>query len=114
MDVGARELVFLVGVGLLAGGLAAILATRLARLVAVKLENVPYRALCGSVLVLVSGLVFLYSGPVGLLVFGTSTAIGMLPAYVPVKRTHCMGVIMLPCILYFAGAKSGVLSALGL
>jgi putative membrane protein len=114
MDVGARELVFLVGVGLLAGGLAAILATRLARLAAVKLENVPYRALCGSVLVLVSGLVFMYSGPVGLLVFGTSTAVGMLPAYVRVKRTHCMGVIMLPCILYFAGAKSGVLSALGL
>jgi putative membrane protein len=78
------------------------------------MESVPYRGLCTLVLCLVTGLVFVYSGVVGLLVFATATAIGMLPGFVGVKRTHCMGVIMVPCILYFAGAKGAVLRWLGL
>jgi putative membrane protein len=74
---------------------------------------VPYRGLCAVVLILVTGMVMYFSGVAGLLVFGTATAIGMLPALAHVKRTHCMGVIMLPCILYFAGVKDGVMVALG-
>ncbi len=114
IDVDLRELLFLVGVALMVGGMAAVLTLRLARVIAVRIENVPYRVLCSAVLCLVTALVFFYSGPLGLLVFGTATAIGMLPGFVHVKRTHCMGVIMVPCILYFAGLKGSVLRAFGL
>jgi len=114
MEVGPSELMFLIGVALLAGGIATVLALRLAKLFAAKIEGIPYRGLCVGVLALVTGLVFFYSGLMGLLIFATATAIGMLPGFVRVKRTHCMGVIMLPCILYFAGAKGGVLRMLGL
>jgi putative membrane protein len=112
--VEATELVFLVGVALLAGGAATVLAMRLAKLAAKRMDVVPYRGLCATVLVLITGMVVYFSGPMGLLVFATATAIGILPALVHVKRTHCMGVIMVPCILYFAGMKGGVLAALGL
>ncbi len=114
MEVGATELVFLVGVALLAGGIATLLHLRLGRLAARHMNRLPYRAMCAAVLVLIIGLTVYYSGLVGLPIFATATVIGLLPAVMNVKRTHCMGVIMLPCILYFAGAKDVVLAALGL
>lgn len=114
MEVGASELIFLVGIALLAGGIAAMLQLKLGRMAARHIDRLPYRALCAAVLLLIAGLTVYYSGLPGLPVFATATAIGLLPAVTKVKRTHCMGVIMLPCILYFAGAKDGVLSALEL
>jgi putative membrane protein len=114
MEVGCTELVFLVGVALLAGGIAAVLELKLGKLAAKHIEKVPYRALCIAVLVFIVALTVYYSGLAGLLVLATATAIGSLPAVTGVKRTHAMGVIMLPCILYFAGLNGSVLSALGL
>ncbi|MDI6884495.1 MAG: tripartite tricarboxylate transporter permease [Hadesarchaea archaeon] len=114
MEVGAAELIFLVGIALIAGGIAAVLGLKLGKLVARHMDQVPYRALCAAVLVLIVGLTIFYSGLAGLPVLITATAIGLLPAVTNVKRTHCMGVIILPCILYFAGLKGGVLAAMGL
>lgn len=114
MEIGATELVFLIGTALFAGGIAAMLKLKLGKLAAKHMGRIPYRVLCAGVLVLIAGLTVYYSGFTGLPVFATATAIGLLPAVTKVKRTHCMGVIMLPCILYFAGMKDGVLAALGL
>ena len=114
MGIGCTELVFLVGVALLAGGIAAVLELKLGKLAAKHIEKMPYRAICIAVLVFIVALTIYYSGLAGLLVLATATAIGLLPAVMKVKRTHCMGVIMLPCILYFAGVKNGMLAVLGL
>ena len=114
MEIGPRELLFLLGVALFVGGIAVILHMKLGCLAARNIGHLPYRATCIAVIASIAGLSFYYSGLIGLLILATSTAIGILPAVVNVKRTHCMGVLMLPCILYFAGLKSGVLSALGL
>jgi putative membrane protein len=70
--------------------------------------------MCLAVIAGMVGLTFHYTGLIGLLVLATATAIGLLPAAVGVRRTHCMGVIMVPCILYFAGLKDAVLAGLGL
>jgi putative membrane protein len=114
MEVGVGELVFMIGVALFAGGLAAIMTIRLGKLAARHISKLPYRLMCAAVICLISGFSFYFCGWMGLLVLATATAIGVLPAVVQVKRTHAMGCIMLPCILYFAGLKGGVLSALGL
>ena len=113
-EVGLGELTFLLSVTLVAGGMAAILHLRLGRLAAHHISNLPYHAMCWVVIVGIAGLTFYYSGLMGLLVLAVATAIGLLPAAVHVKRTHCMGVIMVPCILHFAGLKDVVLAALGL
>jgi putative membrane protein len=112
MEVGCTELVFLVGVALLAGGIAAVLKLNLGKLAAKHIEKMPYRGLCIAILVFIVALAVYYSGLAGLLLLATATAIGLLPAVTGVKRTHAMGVIMLPCILYFAGAKDSMLAAL--
>ena len=112
--VGLNELLFLIGVALVAGGIAAVLHLKLGRFAARRIQHLPYRAMCFTVIAGMVGMTFWYAGLMGLLILTTATAIGVLPAVAKVKRTHCMGVIMVPCILYFAGAKGGVLAALGL
>jgi putative membrane protein len=114
LEMGAAELAMMVGVSLFAAGVAAVLTLWLSRIVARGMRRLPYRKMCIAVLILVSGLVLFYSGPAGMLVFLTATAIGILPAAVQVKRTHAMGVILLPCILFFAGVKENILSVIGL
>jgi putative membrane protein len=112
--VGLNELLFLIGVALVAGGIAAALHLRLGRLAARHIGRLPYRAMCLAVITGMVAMTLLYAGSMGLLILATATAIGVLPAVAKVKRTHAMGVIMVPCILYFAGAKDGVLAVLGL
>lgn len=113
-NVGFHELLFLIGVALVAGGIAVVLHLRLGRLAARHIGGLPYRAMCLTVISGMTVMTFWYAGLPGLLILATSTAIGVLPAVAKVKRTHCMGVIMVPCILYFAGVKDGVLAAIGL
>jgi putative membrane protein len=109
MEIGLRELIFLIGVALFAGGIAAML--QLGKLAAKHICKMPYRTICIAVIISVIGLSIWYTGLIGLPILATATAIGLLPAVTRVKRTFCMGVIMLPCILYFAGLKDAVLSA---
>jgi len=40
--------------------------------------------------------------------------IGLIPPLVGIKRTHSMGVLMFPIILYFLGINNSFLSAIGL
>ncbi len=112
--VGFNEMLFLIGVALVAGGIATVLHLRLGRLAARHIGGLPYRTMCLTVISGMAVMTFLYAGLMGLLILATATAIGVLPAVAKVKRTHCMGVIMVPCILYFAGVKDGVLAAIGL
>ena len=112
--VGLNELIFLIGVALVAGGIATVLVLRLGKLAARHIGALPYRKMCLIVIAFITVMTFLYAGAMGLFILTTATAIGLLPAVTKVKRTHCMGVIMLPCILYFAGLKGSVLSMLGL
>ncbi len=114
LDAGAVGPLLIIGVVLLAGGIAAFLHLKLGRLAARYMDRFPYRGMCAAVLVFMVALTVYCSGLSGIMVLATATALGMLPATAKVKRTHSMGVITLPCILFFAGAKDGVLASMGL
>ena len=45
--------------------------------------------------------IFLFTGLMGLLVLLIATFIGLLPVEYVVRRSHCMGVLLIPIILYF-------------
>ncbi|MGQ9788272.1 MAG: tripartite tricarboxylate transporter permease [Candidatus Hadarchaeaceae archaeon] len=104
----------IIGVALLAGGIAASLQLQLGKLVAKNVDRLPYRWLGAAVMAFILGLIFYSTGLTGLLVLIVATSIGLLPALVKVKRTHSMGALMLPCMLFFSGVKDGALTALGL
>lgn len=114
IKVGPEELVILVGSALVASGLAAIVHLKLGKIAAKHMGKLPYRKMCVAVIASIVVLSAYLCGIVGIVVLFTATAIGLLPAATRVRRTHCMGCIILPCILFFAGLKGAVLSLLGL
>jgi putative membrane protein len=65
------------------------------------LSGINYSKLCGAVLAGLSFMVFMFTGWFGFTVFLISTPIGMIASFAKIRKTHAMGVIMLPVILYF-------------
>ncbi|MDP2767080.1 MAG: tripartite tricarboxylate transporter permease [Candidatus Methanoperedens sp.] len=65
------------------------------------LSQINYSKLCAAVLLGLSVMVFMFTGWFGLIVFLISTPIGMMASYAKIRKTHAMGVILLPVILYF-------------
>lgn len=65
------------------------------------LSDMNYPLLCYSVIALLSTIVLIFTGIYGLLIFAVSTSVGMLAPFLKVRKSHAMGVILLPVILYF-------------
>lgn len=101
LSIDLNILILLLGAALLAGGIATFLALFLAKIFVKLMEKVNYSKLGISVIVLITSLVFYFSSWVGLLILLVSTAIGIIPNIVKVKRSHAMGCLMLPVILFF-------------
>jgi len=94
-------LILFLAAALLAGGIATFLALFLSRFFIKIIEKVNYSILCISVITLITILVFYFSSWLGLLILLIATAIGIVPNIVNVKRSHAMGSLMLPVILFF-------------
>lgn len=90
-------LMFLVFSGLL----SYFLCLYFAKLFALRFHRIPYRSLVLFTIGFVLTLVILFTGIMGIVVLGTATCIGLLPIHWGVRRSHCMGVLLLPIILYF-------------
>jgi len=99
--ISSIELWLLVFVALFAGGVASFIALFCARKMSWIVERVSYRLLCFSVLLLVTVLVYVFSGWIGLLVLLISTFVGMIPQLLNINRSHLMGCLLLPVILFF-------------
>ena len=65
------------------------------------LKKLDYTKLCAGVLIGLLVIVVLFTGFFGLFIFVISTPIGMLASFMNVRKSHAMGVILLPVILYF-------------
>lgn len=65
--------------------------------------RIDFRKLSAGAFAFVIVLVFATTGPFGLLIAAVSTAVGLVPALTGVSRTHCMGCLLLPTLLFFIG-----------
>lgn len=63
-------------------------------------NRIPYQRITTFVILFLIFLLFLFSGPLGLLIGGVATCIGLLPPLLGVKRVHLMGCLILPIILF--------------
>jgi len=72
-----------------------------AKLFAEKFSRIPYTALVGFTVLFIVVLVVLFTGILGLVVLLAGTSIGFLPICWSVRRSQCMGVLLIPIILYF-------------
>ncbi len=75
-------------------------ATRLlGRLFARIIGKIDYRKLAIFAICIVVALVLLFTGPFGILILAAGTFIGMLPIEWGVRRSQCMGVLLVPIII---------------
>lgn len=101
IDVSPREIWVFLASALVAGSAGCFLVLFFGRLFCSLLQRIDYKKTLMAVIALVSALVCILTGLWGLLVLTTATAIGLVPAIVKTARTHAMGCLMLPVILYF-------------
>jgi TctA family transporter len=87
--------------------LAAIVAYGLThvmgKMFAKRFSRVPYKKLVMGVICYLVIMIFLFAGPLGLVVGGVATCIGMIPPLIGVKRVHLMGCLILPIMTFFLG-----------
>jgi len=76
------------------------------------LLKVNYSMLNITVIVFLSSLVTIFSGLIGLMIFFICGSIGILAAELKVKRSHCMGCLLIPSMIFFYGATNLVLTFL--
>ena len=108
------ETVFLIGVIVFTSGIAAVLTLFLGKKVPKFLAKINYRLLMSAVMLFIVALVFFMTGFYGLLILFTSTSIGLLCAFLEIRRSHCMGCLLIQTTLFFCGLTPMVISLLGI
>lgn len=100
---GFGEMLLLMATALFSAGMAAFLTIRLGRWFSGLLQRLDYAKLSMGIIALLVGMVCYMTGWAGALYLATATSIGLLPPLLGVKRTSCMGVLMLPIMLFYFG-----------
>ena len=103
LEVKYDTLVLFMGVFCFAAFFAALIHIEIGRRATKYLTAVNYRILSGVVFAFILALVYYFTGWLGLLISLVSIAIGLLPILSGVSRTHLMGVLLVPTILFFLG-----------
>ncbi|MBI4021259.1 MAG: tripartite tricarboxylate transporter permease [Candidatus Aenigmarchaeota archaeon] len=101
--VGWEEMLLILAAAVFATGAGAGLTIGLSHRFAGLVTRVPYPKLSWAMIACLVALTVALTGWQGLLLLLTATAIGLLPPFWGVKRTHTMGVLMVPVILLSFG-----------
>jgi putative membrane protein len=72
-----------------------------ARYVAQVISRLNYKMLCTAVLIFLILMALGFTGPFGLFIFFLSTLVGLIAPIAGIHKTHAMGVLMLPLIIYY-------------
>ena len=100
-EIGMQEMLLFLGVALVVGGIAAILALNISKIFAKFIVKVNYNYIVWSIVGFITLLTFFFDGFIGLTILITATAIGILASSWGVGKNHLMGCLILPVILYF-------------
>ncbi len=98
----------------MSGGLAFLLLLGFSRGALWLVRRVDYRHISAATLVLLLGLVLALTGFRGLLVAIVATGIGLMPVMWGSRRTHCLGVLLIPLTVQMAGLGPTVAGFLGI
>ncbi len=101
LAVRLEEVLIFIASIIAAAGMAAYITLKLARHALPFMRKVHYRNLSLAVLALLWILITLFTGVYGLLVAIVATAIGMTAIFSGVKKSICMGCLLIPTILFF-------------
>jgi putative membrane protein len=108
------DMLLLVFVGITTCFISALVTIGLARVLLSQIRRISYSALNLGVMALLVFMVALLSGPVGLLTAATGMFIGLFAIISGVRRSHLMGYLLLPTILYFSGLSPTLMVTMGI
>nr|MBI4156168.1 tripartite tricarboxylate transporter permease [Candidatus Woesearchaeota archaeon] len=100
-NLNQNNFILLISVSLISSSIAILLAINITKYISKIIPKINYNFLCISIIIFISGLVIILSGFYGFLVLVTSTFLGIIPQTKNIARSHLMGCILLPVILYF-------------
>jgi putative membrane protein len=103
LEVGFKEVIIFISFILISAAVATIITLKLTKFALRFLKKINYQKLCIATSTFLIVLTIIFSGLVGILVLITSIAIGMIPNKISIKRTHMMGCLLVPTILFFMG-----------
>jgi putative membrane protein len=92
-------LIYLLIVVLIAAPFSFFITIYVGKQFALQFAKLPYRKILSGIALFLAALVFLFTGALGLLVLLVGTCIGLIPIHFGVKRSNCMGVLLLPIII---------------
>lgn len=95
------NLIYLLVFLIFGGSLSYFLTLFIGKLFAKRFANIPYPLLVTVTVLMITVLVFIFTGIMGILILVSATCIGFLPIFWGVRRSHCMGLLLIPVILHF-------------
>ncbi len=98
-----NDLILLIGVTLFVTGISVLLTLFISKKFLFLLERIPYQKTSIATILFLIALTAFFTGWIGVLVLFVSTVIGLIPPLTGVKRSLCMGVLILPVIIYYSG-----------
>lgn len=97
-----QEMLFLMIISVVTVAAASFLVTiRMARATTSVLRRINYRRVCIAVLTGLALMTLAFTGPFGVLIFCLSTVVGLVAPVSGIRKTHAMGVLMMPLIIYY-------------
>lgn len=100
-SINVYHLIIFMAVTLIVAGLATFITLYTAKIFSKIITKINYKLICISIMILITLLALIISGPLGLLVLIVSTSIGLIPPLKGIHRSHLMGCLILPVILFF-------------
>jgi putative membrane protein len=92
-------LIYLLIAALIAAPFSFFITKSVGKQFALQFARLPYRKMLIGIAIFLAVLVFLFTGALGLLVLLVGTCIGLIPIHFGVRRSNCMGVLLLPIIV---------------
>ncbi len=85
---------------LIAGCIATFAALFMSSIFAQLINKINYSVLNLAIIIFIAGLVLYFTGILGFLVLVVGTAIGLIPSLTKINKSHLMGCLLLPVILW--------------
>jgi len=109
-----NELMLLMVVAMTTAFVSVILTLKTAGLAITHIHSISYRKLNLSIIIFLLAAVILLTGPLGLLISFSGTLLGIAAIKLGIKRSHMMGFLIFPTIIYFSGLTAAISHFLGI
>ena len=101
IDISFQDFLILSFVALIAGCISAIISLKLSKVFSKVITKINYRKLCFIIIIFIIILVLFICSWIGLIILISSTFIGLIPENKEIPRSHMMGCLLIPVMIYF-------------